>query len=221
MEVARFIDHTLLKPDATPVQIEKLCCEAQLHGFASVCVNSSYVPLCAELLHMSNVTICTVVGFPLGAMNAAAKIFETKQAISDGAREIDMVMAVGRLKAGDLDYVFEEVAAVTSAAHARGAIVKVIIETALLNEEEKRTACQLCVKACADFVKTCTGFGGGGATIEDVRLMKTEVGGRARVKASGGIRDYPTVIAMIEAGAARIGTSSGVAIIQGDTKYLK
>lgn len=211
--LAKKIDHTLLKPDATLAQLHQLCTEARQYGFASVCVNSSNVPVCARLLKGSDVAVCAVVGFPLGAMSTPAKVFEAEQAINEGAQEIDMVLAIGRLKDRALDYVRGDIADVVKLAHSKRAIVKVIIETALLTDEEKRLACRLCVEAQADFVKTSTGFSGGGATVDDVRLMKTEVGERAKIKASGGIRDRQTAMAMIEAGADRIGTSSGVAIV--------
>lgn len=210
--IAHAIDHTLLKPDATPQQIEQLCAEAREHHFASVCVNPSYVPLCARLLHGSDVAVCTVIGFPLGATSTAAKVFEAEQAIRDGAREVDMVLQIGRLKAGDHDYVREDIQRVVAAAHAGGAICKVIFETSMLTDDEKRAAAALCVEAGADFVKTSTGFGGGGATVDDVRLMRAAVGDKAGVKASGGVRSLQDAQAMIAAGATRIGASSGVTI---------
>lgn len=215
MKIEKFIDHTLLKPDAAPAQIEKLCQEAKKYGFAAVCVNSSYVPLCAKLLEGSGVAVCSVVGFPLGAMNTAAKVYEAERAILDGANEIDMVLHIGRLKAGQYAYVLYDILVVVEKAHEYGVIVKVIIETALLTDEEKKIACGLCVEAGADFVKTSTGFNGGGATIEDVRLMKKAVDGKAKIKAAGGIGDYETAVKVIEAGADRLGTSKSVAIMAG------
>lgn len=212
--IARMIDHTLLKPDATPQQIEQLCAEARAYGFASVCVNPSYVPLCARLLHGSDAAVCTVIGFPLGATSTPAKVFEAEQAIRDGAREVDMVLHVGHLRAGDANYVREDIRQVADAAHAGGALCKVILETSMLTDDEKVAACKLAVEAGADFVKTSTGFGGGGATVADVRLMREVVGDRAGVKASGGVRSFADAQAMIEAGATRIGTSSGVAIVR-------
>lgn len=215
LKIERFIDHTMLKPEATSEQIEKLCREAKKYGFAAVCVNSSYVRLCAELLEGSNVAVCSVVGFPLGAMNTIGKVAETEEAILDGASEIDMVLHIGELIAGNYDYVLYDISAVVEIARKYGAIVKVIIETAKLTDEKKRIACQLCVIAGADFVKTSTGFGEGGATVEDVRLMKEEVGDKAKIKAAGGIGDYKTAIKMIKAGADRLGTSRSVAIMAG------
>jgi len=213
-DVAKYIEHTLLKTDATPNQVVKLCTEAKEHGFRSVCVCSSYVSLCKAHLAGSKVRICSVIGFPLGAMSTQAKVAETGRAIKDGADEVDMVLHVGYLKADDDDYVWHDIAAVVEAAHAHGVLVKVIFETALLTDEQKRRACALCLKAGADYVKTCTGFGGGGATVEDIRLMKEEVGDRAGIKAAGGVRDYEKMVAMINAGATCIGTSSGIAIMQ-------
>ncbi len=212
-DLARYIDHTLLKPDATPRQIEQLCAEAREYHFASVCVNPSYVPLCAQLLHGTDVAVCTVVGFPLGATTTEVKVFETRQAIRNGAREIDMVLAIGRLKAGDHEYVRRDIARVARVAHAGGAICKVILETALLTDEEKVTACKLAVRAKADFVKTSTGFATGGATVHDVRLMRAAVGQAAGVKAAGGIKSHQDALAMLAAGATRIGASAGVRIV--------
>ena len=209
-----YIDHTLLKADATPEAIVKLCDEARQYGFYSVCVNGGYVPLCSEALEGSGVRVCAVVGFPLGAGATRAKAFEAAEAAERGADEIDMVMAVGKLIAGDEAYVRSDIRAVADAVAGK-AIVKVILETGLLNEEQKRTACRLAEEAGAHFVKTSTGFGPGGATAEDVRLMRAAVSPNVRVKASGGIRDLTAALAMIEAGAARLGTSSGVAIVTG------
>ncbi|MBP7401507.1 MAG: deoxyribose-phosphate aldolase [Clostridia bacterium] len=212
-ELAAVFDHTLLKPDATAAQVESLCREAAATGFASVCVNSRFVPTVARMLIGSGVKTCCVVGFPLGAASSRAKAAETAFAVEEGAQEIDMVIAVGALKAGDLDAVRNDIAAVVKAAHPR-AIVKVILETCLLTDEEKRTACRLSVEAGADFVKTSTGFSTGGATVEDIRLMRREVGPDIGVKASGGIRDLSAALAMLEAGASRIGASASVAIVK-------
>lgn len=214
MPLARYIDHTLLKADATPAQVEHLCAEARWYGFASVCVNSAYVPLCARLLADSAVAVCTVVGFPLGAMATAAKVCEARQAIADGAREIDMVMAIGWLKAGEYTYVRDDIAQLVAVSHAGGALCKVIIETALLNDEEKIAACLLAASAEADFVKTSTGFASSGATAEDVALMRRVVGSSIGVKASGGVRTLADAQAMIAAGASRIGASAGVQIVR-------
>lgn len=213
MQLSHFIDHTLLKPEAQSSQVEKLCQEAQKHGFFSVCVNSSYVKQCSEWLKGSSVKVCCVVGFPLGTMDTSSKAFETKTAISNGAQEIDMVIHVGALKDGRIAYVKSDIEEVVKAAN--GHKVKVIIETALLSNEEKVLACKAAMEAGAHFVKTCTGFSGGGATVEDVRLMKETVGNRLEVKASGGIKDTQQAQALIAAGATRLGTSSGVALVQG------
>lgn len=215
MSIAQMIDHTLLKPDATPQQIAQLCAEAREYGFVAVCVNPVHVAQAAVLLSGSATVVCSVAGFPLGATSTAVKVFETRQAIADGAREIDMVISIGHLKNGDTDFVLNDIRSVVDAAHTGGAICKVIIETALLTDEEKRRACTLVVEAGADFVKTSTGFASGGATVADVALMRTVVGDRARIKAAGGIRTLADARAMIAAGAARIGTSSGVAIVRG------
>ncbi len=212
-EIARFIDHTLLKPDATAPQIEKLCSEAREHGFFSVCVNGSRVALARHCLEDSPVKVATVVGFPLGAMSSDGKRFETEAAIDDGAQEIDMVINIGRLKDGDDKYVLRELRDVVEAAEEH--TVKVILETCLLTNEEKVRACQLVVEAGGHFVKTSTGFSTGGATLDDVKLMRTTVGPNFGVKASGGIRDTKAALAMIEAGATRLGTSAGVAIVKG------
>ena len=211
--VAQVIDHTLLKPEATREQIDRLCREALEYHFASVCVNPTHVGRCAELLRGSDVKVCTVIGFPLGATTTAVKAYETRQAIDDGATEIDMVINIGALKSGDLDAVQADIGAVVDAAHAAGALVKVIIETALLSDDEKVTACRLAQAAGAEFVKTSTGFGPGGAKVEDVALMRRVVGPEMGVKASGGVRNYADVQAMIAAGATRIGASAGVAIV--------
>jgi len=214
LNVARLIDHTLLKPDASQDQIAQLCYEARTHHFASVCINPAHVKLCAQLLKGSDVAVCTVVGFPLGATPATVKAYETQQAIRDGATEIDMVINIGALKSQDYRTVYEDIAAVVRAAHAGNAIVKVIIEAALLTDEEKVIASQLSKAAGADFVKTSTGFGPGGATVADVALMRRVVGPTMGVKAAGGVRNYADAQAMISAGATRIGASAGVKIMQ-------
>lgn len=211
--IASYIDHTLLKPEATPAQIDQLCAEARQYGFASVCVNPAYVPLCAQLLAGSGVAVCTVAGFPLGATTSGVKSYETREAIAHGAREVDMVMAIGRLKADDYAFVYEDMVAVVASCHASAALCKVILETVLLDDEEKVAACLLAVWAGADFVKTSTGFAGGGATVADVALMRRAVGPRIGVKAAGGVRTRTEAQAMIAAGATRIGTSAGVAIV--------
>ncbi len=211
--VARLIDHTLLKADATQDQIAQLCYEARTHHFASVCVNPANVRLSAQLLKGSDVKVCTVIGFPLGATAAAVKAYETQQAIRDGATEIDMVINIGALKSHDYQAALDDVAAVVATAHAANALVKVIIETAFLTDEEKVIACQLSKVAGADFVKTSTGFGPGGATVEDVALMRRVVGPAIGVKASGGVRNLADTQAMVAAGATRIGASAGVAIV--------
>nr|BFD64729.1 deoxyribose-phosphate aldolase [Bdellovibrio sp. HM001] len=213
MQLSRYIDHTLLKPEAQLSQIEKLCAEAKDHSFFSVCVNTSYVKTCAELLKGSSVKVCCVVGFPLGAMDTESKAYETSTAIRNGAQEIDMVIQIGALKDRRLNYVRDDIKAVVQAA--QGCTVKVIIETSLLNNDEKVLACKAALEAGAHFVKTSTGFGGGGATVDDVKLMKSVVGNQMEVKASGGIKDAQQAHAMIEAGATRLGTSSGITIIQG------
>ena len=214
--IRTYIDHTLLKPDATPEQIRRLCTEADENGFASVCVNPAYVPLAAELLKDSAVNVCTVIGFPLGMNATAIKAAEAIKAVQDGADELDMVIQVGQLKSGNLAYVEDDIRAVVEAGGGR--LVKVIIETALLTDEEKVTACQLAQRAGADFVKTCTGFSGGAASVHDIALMRKTVGPDMGVKASGGVRDYASAVALIEAGATRIGTSSGVAIAAGEAR---
>ncbi|WP_413582990.1 deoxyribose-phosphate aldolase [Bdellovibrio sp. HCB288] len=213
MQLNKYIDHTLLKPEAQSAQIEKLCQEAREHGFFSVCINTSYVKQCAELLGGSDVKVCCVVGFPLGAMDTISKAFETSTAIKNGAQEIDMVVQIGALKDRRLDYVRDDIKAVVQAA--AGKKVKVIIETSLINDEEKVLACKAALEAGAHFVKTSTGFAGGGATVDDVKLMKSIVGDKMEVKASGGIKNAEQAMAMIQAGATRLGTSSGVALVQG------
>ena len=203
----KYIDHTLLKPDATEEQIRKLCQDALEYDFASVCVNPGYVPLCHELLKGSDVKVCTVIGFPLGATLPAAKVLETRESVFAGAQEIDMVINVGKLKDKKDDYVREEITRVKHACH--GHLLKVIIETCLLTDEEKVRACKLAVEAGVDYVKTSTGFSTGGATVADIKLMRETVGPNIGVKASGGVRTREDMIALIEAGASRIGTSSG------------
>jgi deoxyribose-phosphate aldolase len=212
-DLARFIDHTLLKPEATAADIRRLCAEARAHGFAAVCVNGARVPLAAELLAGSEVKVAAVAGFPLGAMGTATKCREVEELVRLGAHEVDMVLPVGHLKEGDDAYVRQDVAAVVQAAAGRP--VKVILETCLLTDDEKVRACRLCVEAGAAFVKTSTGFNQAGATLADVALMKRTVGDACRVKAAGGVRDAATARAMIAAGAARLGTSSGVLIVTG------
>lgn len=210
------IDHTLLKPEATKEQVEKLCAEAKEYTFASVCVNPTWVKISAELLTGTPVKVCTVIGFPLGASTPETKAFETSDAISNGAGEIDMVLNVGALKSKDMDLVKRDIEAVVNAAKGK-AIVKVILETCLLTKEEIKVASQLSKDAGADFVKTSTGFSTGGATVEDVALMREVVGPDLGVKASGGVRSLEDVQKMIDAGATRIGASSGVQIAQGLT----
>ncbi|MBM3791340.1 MAG: deoxyribose-phosphate aldolase, partial [Acidobacteria bacterium] len=213
--LARRIDHTLLKADATPDQIARLCFEARTHGFAAVCVNPAWVKLCTQLLQGCPVKVCTVTGFPLGATAPEAKAFECRNAIEQGATEIDMVINIGALKARDLALVARDIRGVVAAAHAGGAIVKVIIEAVLLTDEEKTIACLLAKEAGADFVKTSTGFAGGGATVHDVELMRRVVGPELGVKAAGGVRTHADAERMLKAGATRIGTSAGVKIVQG------
>jgi deoxyribose-phosphate aldolase len=213
-DVAGMIDHTLLKPDATRAEIEALCREATEYRFASVCVNPTWVATCARLVKGSAVAVCSVVGFPLGATTPDTKQYEARRAIFDGAREIDMVINVGALKSGDLHLVEQDIQGVTVACREGNVLSKVIIETALLTEDEKVTACTLAKAAAADFVKTSTGFGPGGATAADVALMRRVVGGDMGVKASGGVRTLDGVKEMVAAGATRIGASAGVRIVQ-------
>jgi deoxyribose-phosphate aldolase len=213
-KLAGMIDHTLLKPEASRDEVVSLCEEAKRHFFASVCVNPSYVPLCAQLLRMTNVKVCTVVGFPLGANRSEVKAFEAERAVSDGAHEVDMVANIGALKSRDYDLVRSDIRVVVEAC--RSIVVsKVIIEAALLTDDEKRRVCELAKEAGADFVKTSTGFGPGGATAHDVALMRAVVGDEMGVKAAGGIRDLETAREMIEAGASRIGASASVKIVGG------
>lgn len=214
-ELASYIDHTLLKPDATRAQLEQLCAEAAEHQFSTVCVNGSRVELAYSLLEDCDVQVCTVVGFPLGAMEADAKRYETEVAVDLGASEIDMVMNVGRFKDGEHDYIVREIRDVVEAADDR--VVKVILETCLLTNDEIAKACKLVTQAQAHFVKTSTGFGNAGATLEHVRLMRETVGQFAGVKAAGGVRNADEARAMIEAGATRIGTSNGVTIVSGES----
>ncbi len=214
-QVAQLIDHTLLRPEATPADIAKLCQEARQWGFFSVCVNPAWVRQAAELLRGSGVKVCAVVGFPLGAQAPEMKALETRRALREGAQEIDMVINLGALKAGDDALVLQDIRGVVEACRERGAVAKVILETALLTEEEKARACRLAVRARAHFVKTSTGFSSGGATVEDVALMHREVAPAGlKVKASGGIRSLADVLAMIAAGASRIGSSSSVKILE-------
>ncbi len=213
-ELAAIIDHTLLKPEATADEVERLCKEARQYGFFSVCVTSSWVSRCRDLLRGSRVKVCCVVGFPLGAMDFRTKAYETREAIANGADEIDMVINIGALKSGDLALVEKDIRSVVQAA--RNKVIKVILETGLLTDEEKVTACQICKKAGATFVKTSTGFVKSSiATEADIALMRKTVGPRMGVKASGGVRSLADAKKMIAAGATRIGTSSGVAIVTG------
>ena len=217
MKLSKYIDHTLLKADATRAQIAKLCSEAKENDFASVCVNSCYVAYCKSLLKDTDVKVCTVIGFPLGAMDSVSKAYETKEALGNGADEFDMVINIGALKEGNTDYVTDDIAAVVNAA--QGKTVKVIIETCLLTDEEKVQACKCAVAAGATFVKTSTGFSTAGANEHDVRLMAEAVKGTGLlVKAAGGIRTYEDAKKMIEAGASRLGCSAGIAIIEGSKK---
>ena len=214
MKLNKYIDHTLLKQDATENQIDCLLSEAREYDFASVCVNPTWVKHAKKGLEGSDVKVCTVVGFPLGATTPAVKAFETKEAIQNGADEIDMVINVGALKSGNLALVESDICAVVEASGDK--LVKVIIETCLLTDQEKVVACQLAQKAGADFVKTSTGFSTGGATIADVKLMRETVGPDMGVKAAGGARSYADALAFVEAGATRIGTSAGVVILKGE-----
>lgn len=216
--VARMIDHTLLKPDATADQIAQLCYEARKYEFASVCVNPTHVKLCAELLRGSPVKVCTVVGFPLGASSPEVKGYETETALRDGATEIDMVINIGALKTKDYDLVAKDIHGVVRMARTAGALVKVIIETALLDNDEKITASLLAKEAGADFVKTSTGFSSGGATIEDIASIRSAVGPEMGIKAAGGVKTYTDAKKMVAAGATRIGASAGVKIVQSERK---
>ncbi len=207
MNYNKLIDHTILKPDASIEDVEKLCMEAKQFDFMSVCVNPSFIPLCVKLLKDSDVKVCTVIGFPLGATLKDVKVYETREAVEEGADEIDMVINVSQLKAGNDEYVYQEIKDIRNAC--KGKVLKVILETCLLSDEEIVRASELSVKAGADFVKTSTGFSSGGATVHAVSLMRKTVGDRCGVKASGGIRTYDDLVNMVEAGATRIGTSSG------------
>jgi deoxyribose-phosphate aldolase len=213
VQLSHYIDHTLLKAEATLPQINTLCKEAVEHGFFSVCVNTSYVKTCFDLLKNTSVKVCCVVGFPLGAMETESKAFETANAVKNGATEIDMVIHIGALKDRRHEYVVSDIAAVVAAA--KGHTVKVIIETSLLTDEEKRLACEWAMEAKAHFVKTSTGFAPGGAMVEDIRIMKKVVGDHLQIKASGGIKSLSLAESLIQAGASRLGTSSGVALIRG------
>ena len=220
MDIAKYIDHTLLKPDATMEQIMKLCEEAKQYGFAAVCVNPIWVSLCTEILDYpqrnSDIKICAVVGFPLGCNLSETKATEAYNAFADGAEELDIVMNIGNLKSGDCLKVEKDIKAVFHVKHR--SLLKVIIETCLLTREEKILACKIAKNAGADFVKTSTGFSTGGATVEDVKLMRKTVGTTMGVKAAGGIRDYAAAKAMIDAGATRLGCSAGIAIVEGSKK---
>lgn len=213
-ELARYIDHTLLKPQAVASQFDQLCDEAKKFNFYSVCVNSTWVSYVAKKVRGSNVKVCSVVGFPLGEMDSRSKAFEARNAIDNGANEIDMVISVSALKSGNYKYVEDDIRAVKRACRSN-TVLKVILETSLLDDKEKIIACEICKKVEADFVKTSTGFGSAGATVHDIELMRRTVGPDMGVKASGGIRDFKTAIAMIKAGATRIGAGAGVAIVSG------
>jgi deoxyribose-phosphate aldolase len=215
MNLAKYIDHTILKPDARQDEVERICEEAKEYGFASVCVNVAHTKFVSEALKDSDVKTCTVVGFPLGAVLPEVKAYETGKAVENGSDEIDMVINIGALKDQDYELVERDIKAVVAAAE--GALVKVIFETCLLSSDEIVKACELSMAAGADFVKTSTGFSTGGATVEDVILMKKTIGNAGKVKASGGIRDYDQAIKMIEAGAERIGASAGIAIVKHET----
>jgi deoxyribose-phosphate aldolase len=216
MDLARYIDHTLLRPDASAIEIDELCAEARQYNFASVCINPTWVKRAANNLRGTDVVTCTVIGFPLGANSTAIKAMEARRALRDGAREVDMVLNVGALKSGEYDLVRDDIAKVAEAAHEVGGLCKVILETSLLTDEEKVIASSLAKEAKADFVKTSTGFGSGGATVYDVALMRETVGPEMGVKASGGVRTLEDVEDLIAAGATRIGASAGVQIVSGD-----
>jgi deoxyribose-phosphate aldolase len=211
MNYNKMIDHTVLKADTPLETVKRICDEAMEYGFASVCINPCHVAYCADYLKDSDVNVCTVIGFPLGANTSAVKAFETKDAIANGADEIDMVMNIGALKDKNYDLVRNDVKAVVEAAN--GTLVKVILETCLLTEDEIKKACELCVEAKADYVKTSTGFSTRGATIEDVQIMKAAVQGKAKVKAAGGVRTHEDMVKIVEAGADRIGTSAGCSLV--------
>ncbi|WAM32393.1 deoxyribose-phosphate aldolase [Caldicellulosiruptor naganoensis] len=217
IEIAKFIDHTLLRSNATHAEIKKLCDEAIQYSFASVCVNPYYVKVCKEYLKDTSVKVATVIGFPLGATTMKTKIFEAREAFENGADEIDMVINIGALLEGNVDYVYEEIKNIVDIARGyKSKIVKVIIETSELSDQQKIEACKIVMAAGADFVKTSTGFSKSGAKYEDILLMRKVVGDKIKIKASGGIRTYEDALKMIEAGASRIGTSSGVAIVSED-----
>jgi deoxyribose-phosphate aldolase len=220
-DLARMIDHTLLKPEATKDQITKLCGEAKKYSFASVCINPCYVSLCAKLLRDTSVKVCTVIGFPLGATSSATKAFEAEHALRDGAKEIDMVINVGMLKSEEYEYVENDIFAVVTTSRRYGALTKVILETGLLTDEEKIKGCLLAKRAGADFVKTSTGFSKGGATVGDIALMRKVVGSSMGVKASGGVRTREEALAMVASGADRIGASASVKIIGGNGEGKK
>ena len=211
MNYNKMIDHTVLKADTPLETVKRICDEAMEYGFASVCINPCHVAYCADYLKDSDVNVCTVIGFPLGANTSAVKAFETKDAIANGADEIDMVMNIGALKDKNYDLVRNDVKAVVEAAN--GTLVKVILETCLLTEDEIKKACELCVEAKADYVKTSTGFSTRGATIEDVQIIKAAVQGKAKVKAAGGVRTHEDMVKIVEAGADRIGTSAGCSLV--------
>ena len=213
MKLNKYIDHTILKADAKKEDIKRICEEAKKYNFASVCVNPANVKYVSDLLKGSEVKTCAVVGFPLGANTRETKVFEAKDCIENGADEIDMVINIGALKNGEFDRIYKEIKSIREACKEK--ILKVIIETCYISDEEKKKACELSLKAKADFVKTSTGFGTGGATFEDVKLMKKVIGDKAQIKASGGIRDYETAMKYIELGATRLGVSSGIAIVEG------
>lgn len=215
-KMARMIDHTLLKPDATKEKVTQLCKEALQYHFASVCINPGYVKYCANLLEGSDVKVCTVIGFPLGSTTTESKVFEARNAIENGATEVDMVLNIGLLKSGENEFVKKDIQSVVEETHKGKAILKVILETCLLTDDEKIIACQLSKQADADFVKTSTGFSTGGATVHDVELMRATVGPLIGVKASGGIHNKAEAKAMIAAGATRIGASAGIIIVEID-----
>ena len=214
-ELAGMIDHTLLKPEATFPEIKQLCEEAMQNNFASVCVNPSFVETCFDIIKSSNVKVCTVIGFPLGATTSQSKLLEAEEAVKNGAEELDMVINIGKLKDKDYDFVYRDIKLIAELSKKHLCVSKVIIETCLLSDEEKVIACSLAKEAGANFVKTSTGFSKGGATVHDVALMKFVVGNKLQVKASGGVRSYEDAIAMIKAGAARLGASAGLKIIAG------
>lgn len=220
INIEKLTDHTMLKADATAVDIKKLCAQAKEYGFRTVCINPCYVKLAAKELIGCYSEVCTVIGFPLGASESDVKAFEAKKAVEDGAKEVDMVINIGAAKAGDMEYVANDIRSVVDAVKGK-AIVKVIIECCLLNDAEKKACCIAAMNAGSDFVKTSTGFSTGGATISDVELMKNVVGEKLSVKAAGGIRDYATAAEMIKAGADRIGTSAGVEIFAESKKRMR